>query len=173
MKPLAGSRTIVPASVFDTSEPVTVQPDIINPAPSVKVGIVASQGYEFANAQDIAAVVGVFTAPRGIDISAPVVVVPTFFISVAGGAPANVRLEFGYQLWAPGGGLVGAGGSLNTMILNSNVVGNMFLTGWGFAFIAPSNICTFFSRRLGTDAADTFTGRIAISPSFRFEYRKL
>jgi hypothetical protein len=157
-------------SVRDVSEPVVIVTDTVSPAAGVNVGT-EQMGFEFDKAQDAQAVCGSFRIPRKIDLSAATLtLIHELFISVIGAAAANVRFEIVAELWRPGaGGLVSTTTTLATVVLATNTLGQYTVVSWSLAAIlatpALADDKIFFRiRRLGTDGADSFTGRVAIPP---------
>lgn len=155
-------------SVRAVSEPVVIVTDTISPAASVNVGT-NQMGFEFDNAQDAQAVCGSFRIPRKVSLSAATLtLIHELFISVVGAAAANVRLQIITELWRPGAaGMISTTTTLATVVLATNTAGQYTVVSWSLAALlatpALADDKIFFRiLRLGTDGADSFTGKVAI-----------
>jgi hypothetical protein len=105
----------------------------------------------------------------------PTITIP-FVVTVVGAASANVRMRLTMRYIAVGELTSKAADEtlLQTVAVTNtlNIVGSMTFT-LNASLMAAGDVLNFHLERLGTDAADTFTGRIGIDArSSRFDFTR-
>lgn len=105
----------------------------------------------------------------------PVIQIP-FVVTVVGAASANVQMRLTMRYIATGELTTKAADEtlLQTVAVTNtlNIMNTMTFT-LNAALIAAGDVMNFHLERLGSDAADTFTGRIGISGvSARLDYTR-